>query len=214
MLSREREFWLRGIVRVAGVDEAGRGPLAGPVTAAAVVMPADFAIREIEMKLRGLTDSKKLTARQRETFYGLLRDAEEVQVGVGFCDQLEIDRLNILHATHLAMARALLNLPMMADLALVDGLPVEGLPCPSESIVRGDSLSLSIAAASIIAKVERDTCMREFDLAYPEYGFAGHKGYGTENHLRALSMYGPCPMHRFSFRPVREAFEARKSGGG
>ncbi len=196
-------------MHLGGVDEAGRGPLAGPVTAAAVILPPEFAQREVHASLSGLTDSKKLTARQRERFYHVLRDSDEVLIGVGVCDQSEIDELNILRATHLAMARALTNLPQAADFALIDGLPVEGLPCPSESIVRGDSKSLSIAAASIIAKVERDACMRAFDRLYPEYGFAGHKGYGTASHKRALLEHGPCALHRFSFRPVREAYEAR-----
>ncbi|MFT5472751.1 MAG: ribonuclease HII [Candidatus Promineifilaceae bacterium] len=210
MLAIERGHWRAGLGRVAGVDEAGRGPLAGPVVAAAVVISPDFAEREIIGLLSGLTDSKKLSARQRERYDDILRDSEFVDVAVGSADHDEIDELNVLRATHLAMARALSNLSETVDLALVDGLDVGGLPCASQSIVRGDSLSLSVAAASIIAKEFRDARMREFDLIYPEYEFSRHKGYGTAVHRKALLAHGPCVIHRFSFRPVQDAYAQRQ----
>ena len=194
---------------MVGVDEAGRGPLAGPVVAAAAYVEEGAARRELNGLFAGLTDSKKLSPKAREAFYAILRDAPFVRIGVGIADHLEIDRLNILRATHLAMARAVKTVSIPVQLALVDGRPVEGLPCASESIVKGDSKSLSIAAASIAAKVVRDACMREYDRMYPEYGFADHKGYGTRSHNLALLENGPSPIHRFSFRPVREAFEIR-----
>jgi ribonuclease HII len=204
LLDLEQSYWQRGYVRVAGVDEAGRGPLAGPVAAAAVVLDPDFAATELRGALCGLTDSKQLTERRRDTFYHVLMASEFVDVGVAFVEAAEIDRLNIRNATHLAMARALEHLSPLPDVALIDGLPVSGLPCASEAVVRGDSSSLSIAAASIVAKVTRDARMRELDAIYPQYGFARHKGYGTPEHVQALLEFGPCCEHRLSFRPVRE----------
>lgn len=210
MLQYERQAWLQGWGRLAGVDEAGRGPLAGPVVAAAVVFDPAFVEREYQGVLRGLTDSKKLSPARREAFFAVLRHSPDVQVGVGMADIEEIDRLNILHATHLAMSRAIRNLPELPQGALVDGLPVPGLPCPSKAIVGGDGKSLSIAAASVIAKVERDRIMVMLDARYPDYGFASHKGYGSCGHIRALFEYGPTPVHRRSFRPVQEAIELRR----
>lgn len=204
MLAYERVGWAAGVQRLAGVDEAGRGPWAGPVVAAAVVLAPPFAVAESNGLLRGLTDSKKLTPQRREFFFELLRQRPEVALGVGQASVAEIDELNILRATHLAMARALAALQPSADFALVDGLPVQGLPCPARAIVRGDSLSLSIAAASIIAKVTRDRMMVELERAFPGYGFAAHKGYGTQVHQRALRALGVTPHHRRSFRPIRE----------
>lgn len=213
MLTFEREYWLQGIRLVAGVDEAGRGPLAGPVVAAAVVFDPDWALEEEAAALSGLTDSKQLSESRREAFAALLRSSPRVRMGLGLSEASEIDRINILKATHRAMARAVSQLDPLPDLVLVDGLPVSGLPCPSRAIVRGDALSLSIAAASVMAKVVRDARMRELDALYPGYGFSAHKGYGTEAHLGALYKLGPCPEHRRTFAPVREA-DANRGGLG
>ncbi|MCX6998268.1 MAG: ribonuclease HII [Kiritimatiellaeota bacterium] len=205
MLAYERERWAAGCRWLAGVDEAGRGPWAGPVVAAAVVLEPAFAEAELNGLLRGLTDSKQLSTRRREFFFAVLRSRAEVRIGLGCAEVAEIDACNILRATHRAMARALGQLEPAPEFALVDGLPVPGLPCPAQAIVRGDGLSLSIAAASIVAKVTRDRLMLELDRQFPAYGFARHKGYGTAVHQRALRELGPCPQHRRSFRPVREA---------
>ena len=196
-LSRERALRARGFVLVAGVDEAGRGPLAGPVVAAAVILPDDFA-------LDGLNDSKKVSAAKREKFYAILTATAEILWAVAEASVEEIDRLNILRATHLAMARAIETLPRKPDHALVDGLPVPGLSVQHTALVGGDGLSLSIAAASILAKVTRDRLMVEMDAHYPQYGFARHKGYGVREHLAALRHRGPCPVHRRSFQPVAQ----------
>ncbi len=210
MLSHERHYWQNGAHRIAGVDEAGRGPLAGPVVAAAAVLQRPFAETEEHRQLGALTDSKKLSQSKREFFCRLLRQSLYVETAVGIADPDEIDALNILNSTHLAMRRALEGLTPRPDMALIDGLPVSGLPVPSVSIVRGDSESLSIAAASVIAKVFRDEAMRKLDRLYRPYGFARHKGYGTRAHIRALLEHGPCPIHRMTFRPVREASELRR----
>jgi ribonuclease HII len=202
--SRERALRARGFLLVAGVDEAGRGPLAGPVVAAAVILPEDFA-------LDGLTDSKKVSAPKREKIYAILTATAEILWAVAEASVEEIDRLNILRATHLAMARAIEALPRRPDHALVDGLPVRGLAVDHTALVKGDSLSLSIAAASIVAKVTRDRLMVELDAQYPQYGFARHKGYGVREHLEALRDHGPCPVHRRTFQPVAQtqlAFQA------
>ena len=158
--------------------------------------------------LRDLTDSKQLTPSRRETFYDLLTHTAESWIGVGWCEVDEIDDLNILGATHLAMRRALLALPRLPDHALIDGLPVKGLPCASTAIVQGDAKSLLIAGASVVAKVLRDRRMRELDRLYPDYRFIQNKGYGTHDHILALTRLGPCPEHRRSFRPVRDALQA------
>jgi ribonuclease HII len=196
--SRERALHARGIFLVAGVDEAGRGPLAGPVVAAAVILPDDCT-------LEGLDDSKKLTAKKREHFHAVLTVRADIHWGIGQADVAEIDRLNILRATHLAMVRAVEALPRKPGHALVDGLPVRGLPVPHTAVVAGDTLSLSIAAASIMAKVTRDRLMIALDAEYPQYGFARHKGYGVREHLEALRSHGPSPVHRRSFQPVAQA---------
>lgn len=205
MLNYERTLWNKSVRRVAGVDEAGRGPLAGPVVAAAVCFDPAFARTEAEGLLSGLTDSKKLTRQRREYFKNLLLSRSECSVSVGVADVAEIDRINILQATYLAMRRALDGLSPAAEHALVDGLPVPDLPCASTAIIKGDACSLSIAAASVVAKVVRDALMRELDARYPGYGLATHKGYGTQKHMAALMDLGPCGVHRRSFRPVREA---------
>jgi len=197
--SREWETRLqaRGLRPVAGVDEAGRGPLAGPVVACAVILPDDFA-------LPGLDDSKKLSAIQRERCFGALTAHAAVVYAVGICEAAEVDQLNILRATHEAMRRALAGLALPAGHALVDGRPVPGLPVEHTALVGGDGLSVSIAAASVIAKVTRDRLMREWDSRYPQYGFSRHKGYGTAEHLARLAEHGPCPIHRRSFAPVSQ----------
>jgi ribonuclease HII len=193
----ERAARAEGHYIIAGVDEVGRGPLAGPVVAACVVLPERFSVE-------GIGDSKRLTERQRERAYTRIL-AEAVAWGLGQVEAGEIDRINILRATHLAMRHAMAALPdgHRPTVVLVDGLRVHGLPCPDQRpIVKGDSLSASIAAASIVAKVTRDRQMIEAAVTYPEYGFAGHKGYGAPVHLEALRRHGPCPLHRRSFSPV------------
>lgn len=192
----------RGWARVGGVDEAGRGPLAGPVVAACVVLPVQALDELMEGALRGLTDSKQLSAARREAYFGALGADARIEVGVGQCSVEEIDRINILRATWLAMARAVQALDGLPDGVLIDGLPVQGMPCPHHAIVKGDAASLSIAAASVVAKVTRDRTMAELDRRYPAYGFARHKGYGTQAHLEALRQEGPCPEHRRTFAPV------------
>lgn len=192
-----------GWARIAGVDEAGRGPLAGPVVAAAVILPLD-------LELEGLRDSKCLAERERERLFDQILGSAEAW-GVGVVSAEEIDQINILRATHLAMARALSQLAPGADGALVDGLPVKGLPCPHQALVQGDSRCASIAAASVLAKVTRDRLMVRFEEEHPGYGFARHKGYGTRDHLQALRDLGPSPIHRRSFRPVAELLPQARS---
>jgi ribonuclease HII len=186
---------------VAGVDEAGRGPLAGPVVAAAVILPEAF-------RLPGLTDSKQLSAAVRERLFLALRTDRAVTVGVGMAPAWEIDQVNILQATHRAMQRALGTLEWQPEHVLVDGLPVPSLALPHTAIVRGDAQSLSIAAASVIAKVTRDRLMEGWHLRFPHYGFDRHRGYPTKEHLERLCAYGPCPIHRRSFAPVGSAVPA------
>ena len=197
LLRSERELRAEGFCWIAGVDEAGRGPLAGPVTAGAVILPWN------ESGLPGVFDSKQLSEEAREELYEELQSLEGVSIGVGIADVEEIDKLNILKAAHLAMFRAVAQLKNV-DFVLVDGLPVRGFTVPSRNLVKGDARSASIAAASIVAKVVRDRMMMEADAKYPEYGFASHKGYGSAEHLEALRKYGACPIHRRSFRPVAE----------
>lgn len=204
MLQFEQEAWAQGARRLSGVDEAGRGPLAGPVVAAAVVVARTFLETEATRSLQTLTDSKQLSAKRRELFYDLLMSSPDVEVGIGSASVAEIDALNILRATHLAMRRAIEHLTPLPDLALVDGRPVQGLPVPHRAIVGGDGVSLSIAAASVLAKVTRDRLLVELAAQYPAYGFDRHKGYGTRAHLEALQRHGPCPVHRRSFAPVAQ----------
>lgn len=196
-LSFETALRARGLRRIAGVDEAGRGPLAGPVAAAAVMLPRGFACP-------GLDDSKKLSAARREALYAVLTGDARVVWAVATTERAEIDQLNILRATHLAMRRAVEALDPQPEHCLIDGLPVRGFPLPYDAIVKGDGRSLSIAAASIIAKVTRDRLMRELDREYPQFGFAKHQGYGTKAHLEALRIHGPCRHHRRSFQPVAQ----------
>lgn len=180
---------------VAGVDEAGRGPLAGPVVAAAVIL-------DEQRPIRGLADSKVLTARRREQLHDLIR-AQALCCSVALASVEEIDRLNILQATLLAMRRAVEGLRLRPHRVLVDGNRVPVLPVPVEAIVKGDATVAAISAASILAKVERDRLCAELHAAHPAYGFDGHKGYPTPEHLAALRQHGPCPAHRRSFGPVR-----------
>ncbi|NQU40253.1 MAG: ribonuclease HII [Lentisphaerae bacterium] len=210
MLAFERQHWQAGYGLLAGVDEAGRGPLAGPVVAGAVAVEHELLESLAPGVLLGLTDSKKLTERRREHYFGLLQEHPGILIGVGECSPAEIDDLNILRATYLAMRRAVESLPQCPGYVLVDGRPVTGLPCDSTAIVRGDGRSLLIAAASVVAKVTRDRQMLALDDLYPAYGFARHKGYGSQAHMQALFEYGPTPIHRRSFRPVREAEAIRR----
>ncbi len=186
----------QGFKAVAGIDEAGRGPLAGPVVSAAVILPESF-------DLPGLTDSKQLSERKREELYPLIRQ-QALAVGVGVSRAGEIDQLNILQATLASMCRAVLRLSLPADYLLIDGITPLPVSLPQKTIKKGDSRSLSIAAASVVAKVIRDRIMVAYDRVFPGYGFAGHKGYGSKVHRDAVASLGPSPCHRRSFRGVRE----------
>jgi ribonuclease HII len=197
-LAREGEHWACGALCVAGVDEVGRGAWAGPVVAAAVVLPADPAIAE---DLRGVRDSKAVPPPERAHLAALIRDCA-LATTVGMAPAALVDGAGVLSATAHAMNEALVSLERAPDHVLVDGLHVRGLVCPQTPIVRGDACCLSIAAASIVAKVTRDRWMAELDTIYPGYGFAGHKGYGTPAHRAALCQLGPCPVHRLSYAPV------------
>lgn len=183
---------------VAGIDEAGRGPLAGPVVCAAAILP-------LELEPIGLDDSKKLSPRRRESLYLEITQNPAIRWAVVHISSEEIDRLNILRATHAGMRRAWEKLDPRPPHVLIDGLPVPDFPCPQTALVGGDGISLSIAAASVIAKVERDRAMLEYDRLYPEYDFAKHKGYPTAAHFAKLRKHGPCPIHRRSFAPVAQA---------
>lgn len=183
-----------GFCQIAGVDEAGRGPLAGPVVAAACILPKNTLIT-------GLNDSKLLTPTKRKNLFTQITKCS--LYGIGVVDAKEIDRINILQATFLAMRIAIENLSQKPDFLLIDGNHSPGVDIPLELIVEGDKKSISIAAASIIAKVTRDKLMDQYHLEYPEYGFDAHKGYGTKRHLEAIQKFGPSPIHRVSFAPVR-----------
>ncbi|GDY22151.1 ribonuclease HII [Verrucomicrobiota bacterium] len=201
----ERAHVAHGRVRIAGVDEAGRGPLAGPVVAAAVYFPIAWIRAGVPDSLTGLNDSKQLSASQRERFFETLTTIPEVRFATAEVDAATIDAVNILQATHQAMNAALAALTPAPEHALVDGLFVASLRWPQTALVKGDSRSFSIAAASVLAKVTRDRQMLAYDRQFPGYGFAQHKGYGTAQHLAALARLGPCPIHRRSFAPVRQA---------
>jgi len=202
-LHHERQLWAQGLTLIAGVDEAGRGPLAGPVVAAAVILPAHWRESGIPSELRELNDSKQLTEAQREEFFAVLAVHTEIQRGIAIVDSLTIDRVNILQATHRAMNEALAQLQPQPQHALVDGRPVNTLRVAQTALVKGDSLSYSIAAASVLAKVTRDRLMLDYEREFPGYGFGEHKGYGTPQHLAAIASLGPCAIHRRSFAPMK-----------
>ena len=199
----ERVFLSKKIQPLAGVDEAGRGPLAGPVTAAAAILPTAWVESGLPESLSGLNDSKQLTEKKRDQLFEAIVAGDEIDYAIANIDAPEIDQINILQATHAAMNRALAGLTQKPVHALVDGKPVKTLSILQTAIVKGDSLSFSIAAASVLAKVSRDRLMLEYDQQYPEYGFATHKGYGTKQHLAAIEKHGPCPIHRLSFAPLK-----------
>ncbi len=196
LLLWERRLWAQGLRLVAGCDEVGVGPLAGPVVAAAVVIPPD-------PQLSGIDDSKSLTARQRERLACALQE-HALGIGVGVVEPEEVDRINVLGAALEAMRRAVNALPIRPEHLLVDARTVPGIDIPQTPIVDGDAKSYAVAAASIVAKVRRDTLMRQWHQRYPHYGFDRNVGYGTPEHLEALARYGPCPLHRRSFAPVRQ----------
>ncbi len=199
----EHTLWQQGVMRVAGVDEAGRGPLAGPVVAAAAILPRHWSETRLPKELRGLNDSKQLTAEQREQFFAFLTACDEVEYGVAEVSVEMIDQINILQATHRAMNEALGKLNPLPPHALVDGLRVKTLRVEQTAIVEGDAKSYSIAAASVLAKVTRDRLMVTYHSHFPEYGFAEHKGYGTPQHLEAIGKHGACPIHRRTFAPFK-----------
>ena len=202
-LSHERELWQKGVALVAGVDEAGCGPLAGPVVAAAVVFPSSWSETGLYTKLRGLNDSKQLDEEQREKFFKIITGHPEIRYAIAAVDVEMIDRINIRQAAWRAMNLALDQLMPRPEHVLVDGLKISWLPYPQTALVEGDAKSYSIAAASVLAKVTRDRAMCEFDKLYPGYGFAEHKGYATPQHYAAIQARGPCPIHRRSFSPFR-----------
>lgn len=187
----EDSLFKDGFQLICGVDEAGRGPLAGPVCAAAVILPAN-------LEIAGLNDSKKLSDKKRRELYPIIMD-QAIAYGIGFADHQEIDQINILQATYLAMERAIDALRIKPELALIDGNRAKDFGIPVKTVVHGDSLSASIAAASVLAKVTRDDLMLKMAEEYPQYGFEIHKGYGTKAHYEALASYGPCPIHRMTF---------------
>ena len=192
----EKTLHTQGYDKIAGVDEAGRGPLAGPVVSAAVILPWDFEVGRI-------TDSKQLTARRRERLYARIYD-EALAVGIGIVDAVEIDRINILQASRLSMALAVANLSPQPEFVLIDGSFDIPARLPQQPIVKGDARSASVAAASIVAKVSRDRLMQRYHLDFPQFGFDRHKGYPTHAHKAAIAVHGPCLIHRRSFRGVRE----------
>jgi len=202
-LAHERELWQQGTTQVAGVDEAGCGPLAGPVVAAAVVFPSQWQESGLWPKLRGLNDSKQLTEAQREEYFAALVSNPEIRHAIATVEVEMIDRINIRQAAWRAMNIALDQLAPRPQHVLVDGLRIRWLTYPQTALVQGDARSYSIAAASVLAKVTRDRMMLEFDRQFPGYGFAEHKGYGTPQHLAAIRRLGPCPIHRRSFSPFR-----------
>ncbi len=187
----ENSYFEKGIRVICGVDEAGRGPLAGPVCAAAVILPPN-------VEISGLNDSKKLTDKRRRELFPMIKE-QAIAYGIGLADHQEIDEINILQATYLAMERALAQLPVKPELALIDGNRAKDFGIPVQTVVKGDSLSASIAAASILAKVTRDDLMLEAAKQYPAYQFEVHKGYGTKAHYAALTDHGPSPIHRMTF---------------
>jgi ribonuclease HII len=203
LVSFDLNYRKQGYRTIAGVDEAGRGPLAGPVVAAAVILPKN-------LRIKGLKDSKKLTAKKREEIFTIIERKAE-RIGLGVMDQRVIDSVNILQATYLAMKQALSG--MHSDLVLVDGWKIPDFSPEQRGIIGGDNKSASIAAASVVAKVTRDRMMIKLSGVYPQYNFKKHKGYGTREHVEALRRFGPCPLHRKSFAPVRECSGELKGNG-
>lgn len=201
-LKTENKFFSLGYKLIGGVDEAGRGPLAGPVVAACVVIGPDFRIDHAELAL--VADSKKLSAKRREKLFSIIKE-KTLAVEIGVVDNLGIDKINILQASFLAMRRAIKKLKIEPDYILLDGgFKIPKLDKPQTAIIKGDATVFCIAAASIIAKVSRDWLMSEIDKKYPQYDFAKHKGYGTKAHFAKIQEHGPCPIHRFSFSPIKE----------
>jgi ribonuclease HII len=201
-LDIEKKYFDLGYRLIGGVDEAGRGPLAGPVVAACVVIGPDFKIDHPDLEL--VADSKTLTAKKRERLFSIIKE-KVLAVEIGLVDNLDIDKINILQASFLAMRRAIRKLKIQPDYILLDGgFKIPKLDKPQTAIVKGDATVWAIAAASIIAKVSRDWLMSEIDKKYPEYEFAKHKGYGTKLHFAKIKEFGPCPIHRFSFSPIKE----------
>lgn len=198
MIAFEQDAWQSGSTAIAGVDEAGRGPLAGPVVAAACILPQGLF-------LPGVNDSKKLTAKQRAALFDLITHHPQIYFGIGIIDASTVDKVNIYQATILAMHQALDALSIRPDKLLVDGMNLSYCNIPAVKIIKGDSRSQSIAAASIIAKETRDALMFEYDRQWPYYGFGKHKGYGTAAHLAALAEYGPCSIHRTTFEPIKSS---------
>lgn len=199
MWNIENEYFSKGVGIICGVDEAGRGPLAGPVCAAAVILPAN-------LELPGLADSKKLTDKRRRELFPMIKE-KAIAYGIGFASEQEIDEINILQATFLAMERALAQLNVRPDLALIDGNREKDFGIPVKTVVKGDSLSANIAAASILAKVSRDDVMMALAEQYPQYGFEIHKGYGTKAHYEALRANGASPVHRSTF--LKKFYESK-----
>lgn len=197
----EKELWGNGINYIAGVDEVGRGPLIGPVVTACVILPKDFI-------LEGLTDSKKLTEKKRDEYYDYIME-HALSVSVGMMDEKVIDEVNIYEATKLAMYQAINNSSITPEHVLIDAMKLEELEIPSTSIIKGDAKSISIAAASVIAKVTRDRMMIELDQKYPMYGFKSHKGYPTKKHVEAIEKYGLIDGYRKTFKPISEMVDKR-----
>ncbi len=189
----EKELYAKGLNLIGGVDEVGRGPLIGSVVAACVVLPKDFV-------LEGLTDSKKLSEKKRDLFYDIIKE-KAIAIGVGIVDEKKIDEINIYEATKIAMKEAIKNTNIKLDHVLIDAMPLD-IDVPTTSIIKGDAKSISIAAASVIAKVTRDRMMYELDIKYPMYDLKNNKGYGTKKHLEAIEKYGITKYHRLSFKPV------------
>ena len=214
-LSHECQLWRNGVTYVAGMDEAGCGPLAGPVVAAAVVFPRSWLEAGLPSTFRGLNDSKQLTEEEREKFFARITSHPEIRFAIASVDVETIDRLNIFHAAQRAMMLALEQLSPAAEHALVDGRANKQLRIPQTPLVKGDARSYSIAAASVLAKVTRDRTMCELDKQFPGYGFAGHKGYSTPQHFAAIEKLGACAIHRKSFSPFKpeelELFDIQSS---
>ena len=198
LYQKEEYLYDNGLKLVAGCDEAGRGPLAGPVVVAAVIMPP-------LLRIDGINDSKKLSAKKRQELYKIIKK-NALAISVVFVHEAEIDELNIYQATKKGMLEAINNLKVKPDYSLIDAMPLSELKMPHESIIHGDATSASIAAASIVAKVTRDEYMEKMDFKYPNYGFGRHKGYCTKQHVLALEKYGPCPIHRKTYYPVSKYY--------